>query len=122
MSIHGTQRGEGTAGCLFWILILIVVGMVSAKVIPVKIAKMQLKDHMNEIAQRHQWKNSDWFERSIYRRARDLDLDVKRNQIKVRKSDRRVRMDVEFRVPLDFGFYTYVWDVHISLDRDIFLM
>jgi len=118
----GSQRGEGKAGCLFWLLILLVAGAVGAKVIPVKMQTMKLKDYMQELAQTQPRKTSEFFESQIFKKSKELGLPVPKDQIKVRKSKERVIMDVQFTVPLDFYLYQHDWHVELFLDRDIYII
>jgi hypothetical protein len=118
----GSQRGEGKAGCLFWLLILLVAGTVGAKVIPVKMQTMKLKDYMEDLALTQPRKSGEFFESQIFKKSKELGLPVPKDQIKVRKSKERVIMDVQFTVPLDFYLFQHDWHVELFLDRDIYLL
>lgn len=116
------ERGEGRAGCLFWLLVMLAAVMVGAKVIPVKIATMQLKDYMEELAMTQSRQTGPFFVREISNKAKELDLEIPKKQIKVRKSAERIVIDVDFVVPLDFYFYQHDWQIHLHLDRDIYII
>lgn len=118
----GYDSGEGRAGCLFWLLVVLVAVMVGFKVIPVKIATMQLKDFMEELAMTQSRQTGAFFVREISNKAKELDLDIPKKQIKVRKSAERVVIDIDFVVPLDFYFYQHDWNIHLHLDRDIYII
>ena len=122
MSRRANQRGEGRAGCIFWILIGLIVALVASKMIPVKIAVMQLEDHMKELAMTQPRRPKHFFEREIFNKARDLDLEIPKKQIRVKKYTERVIMDVEFTVPVEILTFTYNWNITIHVDRDLFLM
>ena len=115
-------RGEGKAGCIFYILLTFVVAYAAMKVIPVQVDKMQLEDYMRELALHNPRKRADWFERRIKDRADELELPVERKNIKVKKSSKRVKMDVKFTVMVDLLVTDYAWNVSIHIDREIFLM
>lgn len=83
---------------------------------------MQLEDHMKELAMTQPRKPSSYFEREIYLKAKRLDLDVPRNQIKVKKYPDRVIMEVRFTKTIEILAFEYDWDFKISLDRDLFLI
>ena len=117
----GSQRGEGRAGCLFWVLLLLVGVMVGSKVIPIKIATMQLEDHMKDLARTAPRKPQRFFEKEIGNRARELDLQIPKDNIQVKKFENRVIMDVEFVVPLDFYVYEHQWNIKLYHDIDIFI-
>lgn len=116
------EKGEGKAGCFFWLLVLLVAVMVGSQVIPVKIATMKLHDHMEELAMTQPRQTGPFFVREIAKKASELDLEIPKKQIKVRKTKERVVIDIEFVVPLDFYFYQHDWNVRLHLDRDIYLI
>ena len=114
-------KGEGKAGCVFYSLLVIVIAILAVKVVPVQVSKMQLKDHMKELAMTSPRKNADWFERRIKSRADDLFIPVEKKNIEVKKTSKRVVMDVKYTVVLDLVFMEYPLQQKIHLDREIFL-
>lgn len=116
------QRGEGKAGCIFWALVFGVGGLIAFRMVPLKIADMQLRDHMDELAKLYPRKDGKWFTDSIHKRAKELRLPLKRKDIKVEKTKRRVRMQVKYTVPLDFLVYEKDWEMSHDMERDIFIM
>lgn len=118
----GNQKGEGKAGCVVWIVIAVVFGLTIAEVAPVKMATMKLEDYMEELAMTQPRKNSDFFKRAIHKKSEELGLVIERKQIKVKKYPERVIMDVEFVHTLDILGFNYDWNIHLELDRDIFLI
>lgn len=117
-----SQKGEGKIGCIFWLIGALLFGMVLFKVVPVKIAVMQLEDHMVELAKTQPRKSQSFFEKSIIRRSEELRLDLTKKNVKVRKYKERVVMNVKFDVPVDLVIHTYIWNVNIEVDRDLFLL
>ncbi len=117
-----TERGESKIGCVFWSLAGLLFVFILIKVVPVKIATLKLQDHMQELALSPRARTADnsFFEREIYNKAKALDLDIPRKQIRAKKYPERVVMDVEFTVPVDILTYTYDWNIKIHLDRDVF--
>ena len=115
------ERGEGRAGCIFWILLGLIVAMIGSQVIPVKIATMQLEDHMKELAMTQPRRPQHWFENRIAERAEELRLEIPKEQIRVKKHPERVIMDVSFTVPIDILGYIHNWQIKIHLDRDLFI-
>ena len=115
-------RGEGKLGCILWGVLIVVVGFTAIKVVPIQFAKMKLEDRMREMALTQPRKSAQFFEKEIFNYAQELDLPVDKKKIKVRKTQKRVVMDVEFTVVLDLMITEYEWDMKIHVDRDIFLM
>lgn len=122
MSTMRFQRGEGKAGCVFWILLILIGGLVAWRFIPVTIADMQLKDHMDELAKLYPRKDADFFEYNIHARAKELQIPLEKSKIEVDKNQRRVIMKVEYTVPMDFFVFTYKKNYKHHMERDIYLM
>lgn len=120
--VHGRQAGEGRAGCVFWTLVALLFGLFAAEVVPIKMASMKLEDFMKELAMTQPRRPKEFFESEIFNKARSLDLEIPRKQIRVKKYTERVVMDVEFSVPVEVLTLSFDWDVKIHVDRDIFLM
>ncbi|RMH17724.1 MAG: hypothetical protein D6696_14815 [Acidobacteria bacterium] len=117
-----SQKGESRAGCILWSLALVIGIMVAVKVIPIKIATMELKDKMREAAQLMPRGTERDYVKYILDKAAERNLPVTRENVKVQKWPNRVVMDVEFTVVLDFFIMDYDWNVKIHVDRDIFLI
>ncbi len=122
MSSWKWQRGEGKAGCIIWVLLLLVGGLAAWRMVPPKIADMQLRDHVDEISKLEPRKDGDWFRTSIYNRAKDLGIPLKKKDIKVDKTLRRVQVEMEYTVQLNFFVTVREWKFAHKLERDIFLM
>lgn len=116
------QLGDGKLGCLLWLLLVGIGGMIAFKAIPVKIATSQLYDFMVEQAKFSTRSSTDAIENRIVRRARDLDLPVDKKAVKVTRMGDRIRMQARFTVPLEFPGYTYYWDFDLEVDRPVFMI
>ena len=116
------QTGEGRSGCILWILLALLFALAASEIVPIKMASMKLEDFMKELAMTQPRGSKEFFESEIFNKARSLDLEVPRKQIRVKKYPERVIMDVEFSAPIDILSFTFDWDVKIHVDRDIFLM
>lgn len=122
MSSRRWQKGEGKAGCIFWILVFLIGLLFAWQMIPAKIADMQLKDHMEELAKNNPRKEGNFFRDQILRRAKDLDIPLREDDIHVEKNLRYVRMRVEYTVPLNFIVTTINWKFGHDIKRDIFII
>lgn len=122
MSSRKWQKGEGKAGCIFWILLLGIGVFTAWQMVPPKIADMQLKDYVEELAQLEPRKSGEWFQTAIFNRAKDLDIPLEKKNIKVDKTLRRVQVEMSYTVKIDFLVTTYDWKFEHKLERDIFLM
>lgn len=114
-------RGEGKLGCIMWGGLVVLVAFFAIKVVPIQVAKMQLADYMEEMALTTPNQRVREYERRIIERAKELDLPVERRDIEIRKTNKRIIMDVEFTVVLDLLVTEYPWTFKIHIDRDIFI-
>ncbi len=122
MRTIGSQSGEGKAGCLFWILLLIAGVVAGTKMVPPEIDKMKLRDHMQELALTKPRGSEQFFRKEIRNKARFLKIDLLKDQIQVKKYENRVIMEVEYIVPLDFYLFQWDWQRRVFVDEEIFLI
>ncbi len=122
MRFGKVQRGEGKAGCIFWLLILGVGLLAGFRFVPAKIADIQLLDHVDELAKLYPRKDARFFRTEIFKRADELRIPLDKKEIKVDKTQHRVRVKYEYEVVMDFIFFEYVWKRKHDFERDIFIM
>lgn len=122
MSSLRSQKGEGKAGCVFWVVLALIGGMIAFQWIPAKIADVQLRDHMDELAQLHPRADGKTFRDEILKRAKDLEIPLKGENVQVEKNLRRVRMKVSYTRQLNFIVTTFDLKFEHDMERDIFIM
>ena len=117
------ERGEGNLGCILWLLVLGLAVMISVKAVPVKIASAELYDYMDELARSAGVNTTaDAVAKAILERAKQLNLPLDKDHIKVERIGDRIRMSAEYTVPVEFPGYTYQWHFRHELDRPIFIV
>jgi len=117
------QRGEGNLGCIVWLLVLAIAVMISWKMIPVKVNNAELVDYMTEVAQfQSAQKTPEEISKMIIARAGELGIPLTKENITVTKTRDRVRMTVDYTMPVQFPGYTYNWHFRHELDRPIFIV
>ena len=120
------QWGKGNLGCLFGLLILVALGFALYRVAPPYISHFQLKDAMKEIAilsaagaLPHKGDTSARtvgtileIQEAVLVKARELELPLEKEDIKVRREGDVVFISVNYTVPLDllFTVYNYQFD------------
>ena len=101
------QRGEGRFKTVAYLAIL-VFGIFSAvKLLPPYIAEYQLADKMQEqarfaVVNRY---TEEQIRETIFKEAKDLDVPIQREDIKVLASNSMVRISLDYTVPIDLLFY-----------------
>jgi len=126
MTRRGLQRGDTNVGCIVWLIILLIVGLILWKVVPVKIANATLYDYMVELTKYPPNRRGENFElvvkKRILAKANELGLPVTEKQIQVRSLKERIIIRCTYTVPLEFPGYTYHWKVEHEIDRTVFYL
>jgi hypothetical protein len=102
-----SERGEGKFKAILVTLIIAAGVYVAFKMVPPYVNNYQLKDKMQEIARfsvvnRY---NDEQIRDQVFKEIDDLRIPVKKEQIKVVASNKRVTIDVDYTVPVDLTFY-----------------
>jgi hypothetical protein len=121
MRANRATAGEGRLGCMLWVALLVVGGLIAWKAIPVKIAAAELQDFMVEQAKFAAAATPETISGRIFNKARDLDLPLDKQNIRVEKGGGRILMAASFTVPLEFPGYVYYWEFDLEVDRPIFI-
>ena len=102
-----SQRGGGTIKAILWTAILIYGAFVAYKILPAYVAEYQLADKMQEQARYANVNrySEDQVRDNIFKVVQDLDIPVKREEIKVVANQAMVKIDIEYTVPVDLLVY-----------------
>ena len=102
-----SQRGAGTIKALVWTAILIYGAFAAYKIIPPYVAEYQLSDKMQEqarfaVVNRY---SEDRVRDEVYKTVQDLEIPVKREDIKVVSNNSIVKISLDYYVPVDLLVY-----------------
>ena len=102
-----SERGDGKFKAILVTLIIAVGAYVAFKMVPPYVNNYQLKDKMQEIARfaivnRY---TDEQVRDQVFKEVDDLRIPVKKEQIKVVATNKRVTIDVDYTVPVDLTFY-----------------
>ena len=123
MRQRAAQRGEGNLGCIFWLLALAIAVLISWKLIPVKVNSAEFADYMVEVAQfQSANKPPEELKKMLIFRAGELGIPLTKENVSVVRNGDRIRMTVDYTIPVDFPGYTYNWHFRHELDRPIFIV
>jgi hypothetical protein len=116
--LHGTQRpgssasrryerGEGKFKAILFTVILAMCAYTAYKIVPAYVANYQLKDRMREIALFGvvNRETEEQVRDKVFKVTDDLDIPVKREEIKVVALQKGVTISVNYTVPVDLMFY-----------------
>ena len=116
------NRGSANVGCIVWLVILAFVGYVLYKVVPVKIASSEFYDVMQEQAAFGSIKDVKFIEFEILRKAEELKIPVKKDNLKITRSREMITVEAHYTVTIDFfnGAYKYDWKFDPIVQRPLF--
>jgi len=117
-------RGAANVGCIIWLVILALVGYVLYKVVPVKVASAEFFDTMQEQASFGSIKDPKFIEYEILKKAEELQLPIKKEQLKITKIRESIKVEAHYEVTIEFfgGSYKYVWKFDPVVIRPLFLV
>ena len=104
--------GKGNLGCLFSLLIVVALAYLGYKFVPHYTSHFQLKDAVNEIAVYRAagigaGSEKQTIQEQVLARAKDLGIELKREDIKVRQEEEKVYITVKYTVPVDLPNQVY---------------
>jgi len=102
-----SQHGGGTIKAILWTILLIYGAFVAYKILPAYVAEYQLADKMQEQARFAVVNHypEEQIRDSIFKVIKDLEIPVKREDIKIESSQDVVRIACDYTVPVDLLVY-----------------
>jgi hypothetical protein len=109
-----SQRGGGQLKTVFFVLCLLLAVFLGFKLVPPYVSEYQLQDKMQELARfgivnRY---SEEQVRENVFKAVQDLDLPVKREDIKVTVTQATCRISLDYTVPVDLLFYST--ELHFS--------
>lgn len=120
MRFRRSERGEGQAGCLFGLILLAIAAFIAYKVIPVKVKAAELRQEVIDDAKSAGTLNDDKIRESILAKARENNLPVAADNIKIARANSEITVEVDYVVPIEFPGYTYRWHINHYAHNPIF--
>ncbi len=113
------SSGKGNLGCLFSLLILVVLGYLGYKFVPHYMSHFELKDALNEIAVYRVARGGSGSEKQtiqeeVIAKAKGLGIQLKRDDIKVRQEEEKIYITVKYTVPVDLPNQVYNLDFEFT--------
>ena len=115
---RGSQRGRGSLGCLFSLLLLSGLGYLGYKFVPPYVSHFQLKDALDEfavyevagagVARKEKGDTVD----AVIRKAHELGVHLERQDVKIDRNTDKIIIHVNYMVPIDLptGVYQLKFD------------
>jgi len=120
MRFSRRERGEGQLGCLVGLIVLAIGVFIAWKMIPVKVKAADLRQEVVDDAKSAGMMNDDKIRASILNKARENNLPVTEDNIKISREHSAISITVDYIVPVEFPGYTYQWHIHHEAQNPIF--
>ena len=120
MSRNHRERGEGQMGCLVGLVVMLIAGLLAYKLIPVKVKTADLRDTVMDEARSAGAHSDAKIRAEILSKAKNLNLPVTDENIKIRRQSSIIYVDVEYDVPVDLPGYTFNWHFRHTTENPIF--
>jgi len=114
------ELGEGQFGCLVGLIILLAGIFVAYKMIPVKVKAAEIRQLTEDESRAAGQHNDEQIRATILRKAKDNDMPIGEENIKIERRSQQIKIDVEYDMPIQFPGYTYTWHFHHHTDNPIF--
>ena len=106
------SAGKGNLGCLFGLFIVAAMGYLGYKFLPHYMSHFELKDALNEIAVYRAagtklGSEQQTIQEEVIAKAKELGIQLKREDVKVRQEEQKVYITVKYTVPVDLPNQVY---------------
>jgi hypothetical protein len=105
-----TASGRGYPKLIFTLLVLGAVGYVAVKTVPIYVHNYELQDFIRQLAIRATVDRNpaEAIQNDVLSQAEELDLPIMRSDVKVTVNSYGVTIELDYTVPVDLKFYTWV--------------
>jgi hypothetical protein len=114
------ERGESQFGCLIGLILLGLAIFVAWKMIPAKVKAAELRQTVVDEAKSAGTHNDDRIKSAILAKAREDNLPVAEENIKIVRSASEITVTVTYTIPIVFPGYTYNWHLEHEARNPIF--
>ena len=114
------ERGESQFGCLIGLILLGLAIFVAWKMIPVKVKAAELRQTVVDEAKSAGTHNDERIRAAILAKAREDNLPVTENDIKIVRNVGEITVTVTYTIPIVFPGYTYNWHLEHEAKNPIF--
>ena len=114
------ERGESQFGCLIGLILLGLAIFVAWKMIPAKVKAAELRQTVVDEAKSAGTHNDDRIKSAILAKAREDNLPVTEDDIKIVRTTAEISVTVTYTIPIVFPGYTYNWHLEHEAKNPIF--
>jgi hypothetical protein len=115
------ERGGSKLSLLFTILIIGAMGFTAVKIVPVYVSAYQFQDSIEAESRfaltGYPKKTNDDIRDDIFKKAQELDIPAKREDIRLNIQNGTVEIGLDYSVPIDLKVYQFTLQFHPHADN-----
>lgn len=116
-----SQLGEGQAGCIISLLILLAVGFFAYKIIPPKLKAAEMRQFVIDEGKSAGLRKGDKHIRAnIMDMADELEIAVDPKDLKIRRARGKIYIDIDYVIPVELPGYTHNYHFHHETANPLF--
>jgi hypothetical protein len=120
MRLSRREKGEGQFGCLVGLIVLALGVFVAWKMIPVKVKTAEVRQVVVDEAKSAGTHTDKVIMGNILAKAHENRLPVTEDDVKIRRANSEINVEVNYVVPVEFPGFTYQWHINHSATNPIF--
>ncbi len=103
------DSGKGTGKAILTVAVLAAIAFAAVQILPVYVHNYELQDQLRQVSiqvMAGQHTTVDAVRNAVLEKARDLDLPVKPDDVKIVLTGGKITIDLNYTVPIDLKVYT----------------
>ncbi|PYQ51595.1 MAG: hypothetical protein DMF59_07430 [Acidobacteria bacterium] len=114
------EKGEGQFGCIVGLIVLALGVFIAWKMIPVKVKAAEVRQVVVDEAKSAGTHNDKVIMGNILAKAREDNLPITEDNVKIRRGNNEITVELNYVVPIEFPGYTYQWHINNTANNPIF--
>jgi hypothetical protein len=115
------ERGEGRLGFIITLIVVAVAIFLGVKVVPVRVTAYEFRDILREEARYGAVRDNDeTVAKRIMQKAAELEVPLKRSDLKVRRTPGQMIITAAYEQPIDLKVTTYVYRFNATEKAPLF--
>ncbi len=120
MRLRRREKGEGQMGCIFGLVVLAIGVFIAWRMVPIKVKAAEMRQVVVDEAKSAGTHNDKVIMGNIMNKARENNLPVTEDNVKIRRANSEITVEVDYVVPVEFPGYTYQWHFNHTATNPIF--
>jgi hypothetical protein len=120
-SIQSGERGGSKMSLMITLIIVAALGFIAIKIVPVYVESYQFQDSLETESRfaltAYPKKSPEDVRSAIYKKAVDLDIPIKPEDIRINITNGAVEIGTDYSVPIDLKVYQFTLQFHPHADN-----